>query len=132
MSAGDGVVWVATDGLIGRVLPGNGSSGNNIPYDGSGRITSGDGAIWSLEDAGTIRKLDPRTGRRLARIDLHATVSDVAVGGGLVWAAIVPDGVVYGLDETDLHVRRRLATGPDPQRISFAAGRLWVANAPAM
>ena len=111
MSAGDGVVWVATDGLIGRVLPGNGSSGNNIPYDGSGRITSGDGAIWSLEDVGTIRKLDPRTGRRLARIDLHATVSDVAVGGGLRLGG-------------DRAGRRRLRAGRDrPARAAQARDR---------
>ena len=67
----------------------------------------------------------------LARADLHATVSDVAVGGGLVWASVVPDGVVYGLDEDDLRVRRKLAAGADPERISFADGRLWVANTAA-
>ena len=79
-----------------------------------------------------LRKLDPETGRELAHGSTsHATVSDVAVGGGLVWAASVPDGVVYGLDESDSARRRRFAAGPDPERISFAGGRLWIANSAA-
>ena len=67
----------------------------------------------------------------LAATDLPATVTDVAVADGLVWVSVVPDGVVYGLDEDDLRVRRKLATGADPERISFAGGRLWVANSAA-
>ncbi len=130
-TAGGGSLWVATEQLIAQVVPANGSTGRHIPYDGSGRITFGDGALWSLEHQGILRKLDPQTGRVLVRRDLHATVSDVAVGGGLVWASVVPDGLVYGLDESDLRVRRTLATGADPERLSLAGGRLWVANTAA-
>ncbi|MFL5927409.1 MAG: protein kinase domain-containing protein, partial [Gaiellaceae bacterium] len=131
IAAGDGSLWVATDGTIGDVVPENGTSGRQIPYDGSGRLAFGDGALWSLEGLGMIRKLDGRTGRTLARRDLHATVSDIAIGGGRVWAAVVPDGVVYGLDERDLRVRRTVPVGPDPERLSFAGGRLWIANTAA-
>ena len=112
-------------------FPETASPGGTSRTTAAGRITFGDGALWSLEDPGVLRKLDPETGRELAQIDLHATVSDVAVGGGRVWASVVPDGVVYALDESNLRVRRRLASGPDPERISFAAGRLWIANSAA-
>jgi ABC-type transport system substrate-binding protein/tRNA A-37 threonylcarbamoyl transferase component Bud32 len=132
LTAGGGSLWVATQQqLIAKVVPANGSTGRNIPYDGTGRITFGDGAIWSLEHQGILRKLDPGTGRVLAQRDLHVTVSDVAVGGGLVWVSVVPDGFVYGLDERDLRVRRKLAASSDPERLSFAGGRLWVANTAA-
>jgi peptide/nickel transport system substrate-binding protein len=131
IATGDGMLWVALDGLIASVVPTNGTTGNNIPYEGSGRIAFGDGALWSLEGRDLIRKLDPRTGRVLARRELGWAVSDVAVGGGLVWAAVVPDGVLYGLDERNLRTRRRLPAGADPERISFTGGRLWVANTAA-
>ncbi len=131
LTAGGGSLWVAAGQVIAQVVPVIGSTGRHIPYDGRGRITFGDGALWSLEHQGILRKLDPRTGRVLAQRDLHATVTDVAVGGGLVWASVVPDGVVYGLDESDLAVRRKLAAGADPERLSFAGGRLWIANTAA-
>ena len=131
LAAGGDTLWVATDGLLAAVIPVNGITGRRIPYDGSGRVTFGDGALWSLEGAGTLRKIDPETGRVLAATDLPATVTDVAVADGLVWVSVVPDGVVYGLDEDDLRVRRKLATGADPERISFAGDRLWVANSAA-
>ena len=98
LAAGDRSLWVASEGELARIVPENGTAGRHFPYDGSGRLTFGEGALWSLEDHGVLRKLDPETGRVLARADLHATVSDVVVGGGLVWASVVPDGVVYGLD----------------------------------
>ena len=122
---------MAGEGELARIVPENGTAGRHFPYDGSGRLTFGEGALWSLEDQGVLRKLDPETGRVLARADLHVTVSDVVVGGGLVWASVVPDGVVYGLDRRDLRVRRTFAVGADPERISFADGRLWVVNTAA-
>ncbi len=131
LAAGDRSLWVASEGELARIVPENGTAGRHFPYDGSGRLTFGEGALWSLEDHGVLRKLDPETGRVLARADLHATVSDVVVGGGLVWASVVPDGVVYGLDRRDLRVRRTFAVGADPERISFADGRLWVVNTAA-
>lgn len=131
IAAGDGSLWVATERAISDVVPENGTSGREMPYDGSGRLAFGDGALWSLDGLGVIRKLDPQTGRTLARRDLHATVSDVVVAGGRVWAAVVPDGVVYGLDDRDLRVRRTVAVGADPERLSFGGGRLWIANTAA-
>ena len=114
LAAGDRSLWVASEGELARIVPENGTAGRHFPYDGSGRLTFGEGALWSLEDHGVLRKLDPETGRVLARADLHATVSDMVVGGGLVWASVVPDGVVYGLDSRDLRVRRTFAVGRRP------------------
>ena len=131
LAAGDGSLFVASDGQIARVVPGNGSSGNSIPYHGSGRITYGDGALWSLDGPHLLRKLDPNTGRELARARLDGTVNDVAIGGGLVWAAVAPDATLVALDERTLRVRHRFAAGADPERLSFASGRVWIANSAA-
>ena len=130
LTAGDGNLWVPTEGVLSEVVPVNGDAGRHIPYDGSGRVTFGDGALWSLEGASTLRKIDPQTGRVLAETHLPATVGDVAFASGLVWASVLPDGVVYGLDENNLHVRRKLASGADPERLSVAGNRLWIATAP--
>ena len=130
LTAGDDNLWVATDGLLTEVVPVNGSAGRRIPYNGSGRVTFGDGALWSLEGPACSGR-STRRPAACSRRPTPATVTDVAVADGLVWASVVPDGVVYGLDEDDLRVRRKLAAGADPERISFAGGRLWVANSAA-
>src|SRR5262249_3691452 len=67
LATGGGRLWVALDGLIASVVPGNGTTGSSIPYDGSGTIAFGDGALWSLEGGNLLRKLDPHSGRVLAR-----------------------------------------------------------------
>jgi ABC-type transport system substrate-binding protein len=78
---------------------------------------------------GTVVKIDPAANLITHRTPLHGWVSDLAVGGGSVWASIVPDGVVYRLGEDDLSVRQTIGAGSDPERISFGGGALWIANA---
>jgi ABC-type transport system substrate-binding protein len=131
LAAGGGSVWVASDGEIGSVIPANAGVGYRIPYDGRGRITWAGGALWSAEGDGIVRKLDPATGRVLAKIRLDGLVSDLAAGGGVIWVALAPGNAVLGLDPRDLSVRKRLAAGPDPERLSFSGGQLWVTNTAA-
>src|SRR5919204_5374923 len=88
-----------------------------------------DGAIWAGEPgSGRIWKIDPATNRIVQRQKLHGWLSDLAVGGGSVWAPILPDGVVFKLSEDDLSIQASLPAGADPERTSFGRGHLWVAN----
>jgi ABC-type transport system substrate-binding protein/predicted Ser/Thr protein kinase len=128
LAAGGGTVWVASEGNIEKVIPANGGAGSRIPYEGSGRIAWAAGALLSLEADGVVRRLDPATGRDRARTRLDGLVADVAGGDGLVWAAIAPGRIVHGLDPRTLQVRRTLGAGVDPERLAFAAGRLWVTD----
>jgi ABC-type transport system substrate-binding protein len=128
IAGGGGAIWLAYPTRVARLDNfRQGLVGYRIPYTGSGRLTYADGALWSFQN-GIVRKLEPHSGRLLARASLPGEVSDLAVGGGLVWAAVVPDGVVYGLGERDLRVARKVRVGSDPERLSFAGGRLWIAR----
>jgi predicted Ser/Thr protein kinase len=87
-----------------------------------------DGEIWAGEPgSGRIWKIDPGTGRVQGQ-KLHGWLSDLAVGGGSVWAPIIPDGVVFKLSEDDLSIETSLPAGSDPEQASFGHGHLWVAN----
>jgi hypothetical protein len=88
-----------------------------------------DEAIWAGEPgSGRVWKIDPAANDVVQRQKLHGWLSDLAVGGGSVWAPILPDGVVFKLSEDDLSIQTSIPTGADPERASFGSGHLWVAN----
>jgi ABC-type transport system substrate-binding protein/tRNA A-37 threonylcarbamoyl transferase component Bud32 len=134
--AGDGIaygagsLWLARDTNIARVDPGSGHVLHRFPVGGSRiRVVFADGAVWAASRAnGVITKVDPVANRITATQKLHGWISDLTVGGGFVWAAVVPDGVVFKLGEDDLSVRGSPGGGPNPERISFGGGGLWVAS----
>jgi ABC-type transport system substrate-binding protein/predicted Ser/Thr protein kinase len=130
-----GSLWLASGPGVVRVDPATGRILRRFPIEGiSGgmHIVFADGAVWAARPGkGAVVKIDPAANLITHRTVLHGWVSDLAVGGGSVWVSIVPDGIVYRLSEDDLSVRGDEPASPDPERISFGAGNLWVANAAA-
>jgi len=119
LSRGNGVVRV--DSRTGRVLHRFAAQARWLLF--------ADGAIWAADPAsGRIWKIDPVANRLVKGQKLHGWLSDLAVGGGSVWAPIVPDGVVFRLSEDDLSIQTSLPTGSDPEHASFGSGNLWLAN----
>src|SRR5262249_36934211 len=91
LSRGNGVVRV--DSRTGRVLHRFAAQARWLLF--------AEGAIWAADPgSGRVWKIDPATNRILHQ-RLHGWLSDLAVGGGSVWAPIVPDGVVFRLSEDD-------------------------------
>ena len=132
---GDGSLWLASGAGVIRVDPRSGRILHRFPVEGiSGgmHIVFADDAVWAARPGkGAVVKIDPSANLISHKQVLRGWVSDLAVGGGSVWVAIVPDALVYRLSEDDLSVRGNPATGPDPEQISFGGGALWVANANA-
>jgi ABC-type transport system substrate-binding protein/tRNA A-37 threonylcarbamoyl transferase component Bud32/outer membrane protein assembly factor BamB len=129
---GAGSVWVAQGASVARVSPQTGRvllrSRNPGQAEATVWLAYADGAAWSARANGIIRKIDPVTGRITATAKLDGWISDLVVGDGFVWTSKVPEGLVYRLSEDDLSVLGAVQGGPDPERLSFAGGRLWVAN----
>ena len=95
-------------------------------------VVYADGAVWAASgSSGVVVKIDPIENRIAATQRLHGYLRDLAVGGGFVWASIVPDGTIFELSEQDLSVQKTTASGPDPERISFGGGGLWITNSEA-
>src|SRR5262249_13985920 len=128
---GAGSLWVGRRSDVLRVDPRNGRVLHRIPAPAL-RVVYGDGALWTDTGGdGRVAKIDPEANRVVAGVKLHGWLSDLAVGGGSVWASVVPDGDVFRLSKEDLGVQRPLSAGSDPEQISFGGRRLWIANAAA-
>jgi ABC-type transport system substrate-binding protein/tRNA A-37 threonylcarbamoyl transferase component Bud32 len=124
----DGSLWLSRGNGVVRADPKTGRVAHRYAAP-SRYLVFADGEIWAGEPgSGQIWKIDPATNSIVQRQKLHGWLSDLAVGGGSVWAPILPDGVVFKLSEDDLSIQASLPAGPDPERASFGGGRLWVAN----
>jgi predicted Ser/Thr protein kinase len=124
----DGSLWLAHGDNVVRADPRTGRLSHRFPAP-SRWLVLADGAVWAGDPgSGRVWKIDPTANTISAHQKLHGWLSDLAVGGGSVWAPIVPDGVVFKLNEEDLSIQGSPAAGADPERISFGAGHLWVAN----
>ena len=123
----DGSLWVSRGNGVVRVDPGTGRVIHR--YATPARyLLFADDAIWAGEPgSGRIWKIDPGTSRVQGQ-KLHGWLSGLAVGGGSVWAPVLPDGVVFRLSEDDLSIQTSLPSGADPEWASFGNGHLWVAN----
>ncbi len=130
---GDGSLWLARGQSVARVDPRSGRLLRRILLaDAVNWVVYGDGAIWAASGgSGVVVRIDPVENRITATQRLRGWLSDLTVGGGFVWASIVPDGTIFQLGEQDLSVQKTSASGPDPERIFFGGGRLWIANSEA-
>jgi ABC-type transport system substrate-binding protein/predicted Ser/Thr protein kinase len=124
----NGSLWISRGTSVVRVDPRTGRVVHRLAAPAR-YLLHADGAIWAGEPgSGRIWKIDPATNRVVQHQKLHGWLSDLAVGGGSVWAPIVPDGVVFKLSEDDLGIQTSLQAGTDPEQASFGSGHLWVAN----
>jgi len=130
---GAGSLWLARDDQVARIDPETGRvlrwilvSDNPVNW-----VVYADGAAWAASGGnGAVAKIDP-VDNGIVETRLHGWLSDLAAGGGFVWASTTPDGTVFQLSESDLSVTRANAAGTDPERISFGGGGLWIANSAA-
>jgi tRNA A-37 threonylcarbamoyl transferase component Bud32 len=124
----DGSLWLARGNGVVRIDPRTGHVRHRFRA-ASRWLVFADGAIWAGEaDSGRIWKIDPATNKIMQKTKLHGWLSGLAVGGGSVWAPILPDGVVYKLSEEDLGIQASPGSGADPESVSFGDGHLWIAN----
>ncbi|MGB2952133.1 MAG: ABC transporter substrate-binding protein [Gaiellaceae bacterium] len=131
LAYGAGSLWLTLGPDVARVDAKSGRVLHRFPT-GSRWLVFADGAVWAVRpENGLVTKIDPVENRITAHQKLHGWASDVAVGGGFVWVSVIPDSVVFRLSEDDLGVQGSSATGPDPERLSFGGGKLWIANTAA-
>jgi hypothetical protein len=125
-----GSLWVADnpDSLVLRVDPGSGHVQARIRAQYPFAIACGDGGLWvSWWDKG-LHRIDPRTNRVVATASTPAPfVNEVAVGGGFAWTPNEAEGNVSKVDRAG-KVVAVYETGDGAHQMSFANGRLWVAN----
>jgi YVTN family beta-propeller protein len=92
-------------------------------------VTAGSGSIWVAQGFSVVSRLDPRTGRVLAQIDVAERPNDVAATDDSVWATTEGSGEVVAIDARRNAVARRVKIGGDLEYLGGIAagfGAVWV------
>jgi virginiamycin B lyase len=89
IAAGEGSVWVSVPDAVVQIDPGRVREVKRFPRAGAGwALAVGYGSLWLADaTAGRVVRVDVRTGRVIATIDVGPNPSDIAVGEGAVWVA---------------------------------------------
>jgi len=144
MGAGEGVVWAAgcpfaqrlsTDARSLRIL-----KSVYIPFAEPAtsensraqirELAVGGGSLWVLGDALDRRlwRLDERSGRTLATIDLGFPPRSAAFGGDRLWISDSLNDQVVPVDATTNTVLDPIPVGRSPGGVAIGAGSVWVPN----
>lgn len=155
IETGFDAVWVAWGNLLVRIDPTSETvetvletlvTGRDDPLgnDVYGRLAVGEGAIWVLDGASTLIRIDPVTSTVTDTVDLDGDLRSIEVGGGSVWVLIeeepnptdAPDGRygrVLRIDPETLDVTptARISNMLLPgfgRPLVFGEGALWITN----
>jgi YVTN family beta-propeller protein len=144
IAAGGGVVWVAGCPFVQRLstderrlrilrsvyLPFRTPTRAENTRGQFRELAVGGGSLWALGDDLDRRlwRLDQRTGRVLATIELGFPPRSAAFGGGRLWVTDSLHDTVVAVDASTGKVLRPTHVGRSPGGIVVAAGSVWVPN----
>src|SRR5262245_9610931 len=130
IATGAGAVWVTNslDGTVSRIAPG---TNTEVQTEDVGNVPVGiayaAGSVWVANTAdGTITSIDASRGVRAKTLPVAAT--ELAVGGGALWASERDANRVARIDPKTGDVVREIPVGNGPTGIAFGSGAVWVAN----
>ena len=91
------------------------------------RIAATRDAVWVVNPDQTVSRIDPRSNRRVARID-GVRAADIAAGADGVW--VISDGAVAEIDPRTNTVARTIELAAESMTaLALGAGAVWVADA---
>jgi YVTN family beta-propeller protein len=155
LAAGEGALWIGQGGgggagapdvplitqRIARVDPKSGritrtvtlpdSSGGALgaPSMGDPRIAVGAGAVWASNPDDTVSRIDPETGKIVARIDVNAPQRALAAGREGVWFLSWDSQSVTGIDPRTNRLGREIPIGTSfLSGIAVGAGSVWATS----
>jgi YVTN family beta-propeller protein len=86
------------------------------------------GEFGGIFAPGAVWRVDPNTGRVLARTVVGAGAVHVAVGSDAVWVANYRDDTISRIDPSTNRLEATIPVGSGPSAISTAPDGVWVAN----
>ncbi len=136
---GFGSVWVAscTDQSIVRISLENNSIQATIPLpiaDAEGSIVEAEGSVWVLSDKkGKLSKINPKTNKVVATIDVAPNSFAAAAGYGSVWITNTGDnptmnGSVQRIDPKSNKIIATIEAGKQPRFLAVGEGGIWAFN----
>jgi hypothetical protein len=126
-----GSVWALdSGGTLHRVRPGTAKVARRIrlPVAAAFNIWVGGGSVWVADDQGErVVRVSPRTNRVVARLRVGNGPSSMAFAGSSAWVVNHRDRVLTHIAlRTNRPRRVAVLPGDAPERMAWAAGRLWV------
>ena len=98
------------------------------------RVAYGEGGVWSLSSTGELTRIDPATGKELARVGIGVEPSGLAVGEGSVWVTGRTSPTLFQIDPSATRIANRFSlpmkgvvtnlTG----EVVVGAGSVWVGH----
>ena len=149
LAVGAGALWVGSRGTgwpnvtarLSRVDPESGAitrtvrlpagtgDGTGPPSTGYPRVAVGAGAVWASNPDETVSRIDPATGRLVARIDVGVPQSAIAAGAEGVWFLNWENRAVTSIDPSTNQVGEEIVLdSPFLQAIAVGAGSVWVTS----
>ena len=125
-----GSVWaIAPDFSVVRIDPGRIEVSTVARGMAAVAVAAERDGVWVLTDTGMLARIAARSDRVTARVNVPATgLSDLAVGGGSVWATDPYQGTLWRVDPAAHVVERTIDVGVGADSVSFGLGSVWVAN----
>jgi virginiamycin B lyase len=128
----EGSVWVsdAAEAVLYRVDPSTGAATKATDLDTSPcEITVAFGSLWVVTQSGFVDRVEPRSGRRTARVPVGATSYQVVRTPGALWVSNRGDGTLTRIDpDTAEAVETVRLRDVKPGGMAYAAGALWIGD----
>jgi DNA-binding SARP family transcriptional activator/streptogramin lyase len=123
-----GSVWaVQAAGAVDRISS-DGRLERRVHVPDARFVVAGAGGIWlSSLNSGRITKLDPRSGRIVARARLPRDTCCLAIGGGSVWATSKGRGLLWQLSP-DGTIQAAIHVPTPALELAYADGAVWVSG----
>lgn len=140
LAAGFGSVWVPLCGARGTG-EGKGLARVDIatntvvatipagPADSEGGLTVSPDAVWIVSDpAGKVMRIDPKTNKVVAEIEVPAGSVAAIYGEGSVWVTANKSSKLIQIDAKSNKVVKEIEVGPNPRFLTYGGGSVWTVN----
>ncbi len=136
--AGFGSVWAPSCGdktippSLGRVDQKTNALVATIPVgpaESEGGIAASNDAIWLVTDKeGKMSRINPKTNKVAATIDVPAGSASVIYGDGAVWVTTPAKNMLTRVDVKTNKVTDSIEVGKGPRFVTYGAGSVWTLN----
>jgi streptogramin lyase len=140
VAVGEGAVWVTTGDTVTRLDPDSLDVEATISVNRGPRypsrvltgIAAAEGAVWVAvgveppQSGNAVARIDPRTSRVVANVELLGHATDLAVGKGAVWVTEEKPGFLVRIDPTTNTEAARIDVAEPAGGVATGAGSVWI------
>jgi ABC-type transport system substrate-binding protein/class 3 adenylate cyclase/tRNA A-37 threonylcarbamoyl transferase component Bud32 len=127
-AVGAGSVWVAEANKVFRLDPKTLKVVATINVPQADLLAFGDGQLWvGQSNLSSISEIDPAINHVVKTVKLRDWIGALTVGGGFVWAAVIPDDTLWKIDENGT-VDKTIDIGHEPGALTYFDGAVWMGS----